>query len=190
MILFWGREGGRSGVQTKKRNMPASHASEGGPEGCGGAHSSGQHRRPAASDADQRNADNPTAGQSVSPAQTKFGSAVLASLAKPSVANTNFGQTKFGETKTKFGKTKFGQHHILGWGESSGGRLSSSGPRMGRAPKGWGPSDEAQRVGGPKFHFFPSPATIFFRSSLLVEFGWCLKRRGPEMWTLGVLGLS
>ena len=48
----------------------------------------------------------------------------------------------------------------------------------------------------PKFSlFFHSPATIFFLSSLslggpFVEFRWCLKRRGPEMCTFVVLGLS
>ena len=41
--------------------------------------------------------------------------------------------------------------------------------------------------------FFPFPATIFFLSSLGVlplNFWWCLKRRGPQMCTFGVLGLS
>ena len=52
-------------------------------------------------------------------------------------------------------------------------------------------------MGGPKFRaffFFPFPATIFFLLSLswgpFVEFWWCLKRRGREMCTFGVLGLS
>ena len=58
-------------------------------------------------------------------------------------------------------------------------------------PKGWGPKGWE----GPTFRaFFPSPATMFFVSSSLegpfVEFWWCLKRRGPEMFTFGVLGLS
>ena len=39
---------------------------------------------------------------------------------------------------------------------------------------------------------FPSPAPIFalFVWGLLVEFWWCLKRRGARMFTFGVLGLS
>ena len=55
---------------------------------------------------------------------------------------------------------------------------------------------EAPKGGGPKISrfFFPPPATIFFLLSLswgpFVEFWWCLKRRGPEMCTFGVLGLS
>ena len=78
------------------------------------------------------------------------------------------------------------------------------GPRRVGAPKGGGPKPRRvghrkvghRRVGGPKFRaFFPLPATIFFLSSLswgsfrgiLVGF---LKRRGPEMCTFGVLGLS
>ena len=50
--------------------------------------------------------------------------------------------------------------------------------------------------GPPKISrfFFPLPPQNSFFSSLsgglLVEFWWCLKRRGPEMCTFGVLGLS
>ena len=64
-------------------------------------------------------------------------------------------------------------------------------PRKSGAPKGG-----AQKGGGPKISrfFFPPPATIFILLSLswgpFVEFWWCLKRRGPEMCTFGVLGLS
>ena len=52
-----------------------------------------------------------------------------------------------------------------------------------------------RRVGSPKFRaFFPSPVQNSFFSSLsgglLVEFRWCLKRRGAQMCTFGVLGLS
>ena len=51
------------------------------------------------------------------------------------------------------------------------------------------------RVGGQKFAlFYPLPPQFsFFLLSLgclVVEIGWCLKRRGPEMCTFGVLGLS
>ena len=72
------------------------------------------------------------------------------------------------------------------------------------APKGGGPNPEqvgapkggAPKGGGPKFRvfFFPlPPQNLFFSSSLgvfFVEFGWCLKHRGPQMCTFGVLGLS
>ena len=85
--------------------------------------------------------------------------------------------------------------------------LQGGAPKDG-APKGGGPKEGAPKEGGPKgvggpkgggpkisrMIFFPSPATIFFLSSLswglLVEFWWYLKRRGPEMSTFGVLGLS
>ncbi len=58
-------------------------------------------------------------------------------------------------------------------------------------PKGWG----ARRVGGPKFHAFFSLSRRKLHSflplwGLLVEFWWCLKRRGAQMCTFGVLGLS
>ena len=58
------------------------------------------------------------------------------------------------------------------------------------APKGGHP-----RVGHrPIRAFFPFPPQFsFFLPSLgglLVEFWWCLKRRGPLMCTFGVLGLS
>ena len=78
----------------------------------------------------------------------------------------------------------------------------------GGGPEGGGPNPEKvgprrveprrvepRRVGSPKFRafFFPPPATIFFLLSLscgpFVEFRWCLKRRGPALCTLGVLGL-
>ena len=82
---------------------------------------------------------------------------------------------------------------LLGWGPKGGGpKPRKVGPRR-VGPGRVGPP----RVGGPKFRAFfpPPPATIFFLSSLswgsfrgiLVGF---LKRRGPEMCTFGVLGLS
>ena len=54
---------------------------------------------------------------------------------------------------------------------------------------------EARRVGGPKFRAFFSLSRHKFRSfllsgGLLVEFWWCLKRRGAQMCTFGVLRLS
>ena len=70
------------------------------------------------------------------------------------------------------------------------------GAPKGGAPKGGAPKGGAPKGGGPKIlrFFFPPPATIFFLLSLswgpFVEFWWCLKRRGPEMCTFGVLGLS
>ena len=75
----------------------------------------------------------------------------------------------------------------------------------GRGPKGWGPKHRrrvgarkggGQKGGGPKISrfFFSSPAArfvLFFPLwGLLVEFWWCLKRRGAQMCTFGVLGLS
>ena len=63
-------------------------------------------------------------------------------------------------------------------------------PRVG--PRRVGP----RRVGAQNFaFFFPCPAAkfvLFFPlwGGLLVEFWWCLKHRGAQMCTLGVLGLS
>ena len=72
-------------------------------------------------------------------------------------------------------------------------------------PKGRGPDQEkvraprvgVRRVGARRRRaqnfafFFPSPAPIslfFSLSGGLVEFWWCLKRRGPEMCTFGLSG--
>ena len=58
------------------------------------------------------------------------------------------------------------------------------------------PKGGALKGVGPKISrfFFPPPATVSLFlclfGCLLVEFWWCLKRRGPEMCTFGVLGLS
>ena len=92
----------------------------------------------------------------------------------------------------KFGHTAFGQFFFLvGWWA---GRVL--GARRGDGPKGWGPEPRkggARRVGGPKFRaFFFSllPEISFFLLSLgglLVEFWWCLKRRGAQMCALVVL---
>ena len=71
----------------------------------------------------------------------------------------------------------------------------------GWAPEGWGrkggaPKGGLRRVGGPKFRAFSSLSRHRFTLSVslwvsfLVEFWWCLKCRGPEMCTFGVLGLS
>ena len=54
---------------------------------------------------------------------------------------------------------------------------------------------EGRRVGGPKFRAFFTvpPQNSFFPSlsgGLLVEFCWCLKRRGAQMCTFGVLSVS
>ena len=59
-----------------------------------------------------------------------------------------------------------------------------------------GPKGGAPKGGGPKISrfFFPLPPQFsFFSPSLggpFVEFWWCLKRRGREMCTFGVLRLS
>ena len=57
------------------------------------------------------------------------------------------------------------------------------GPRSG-SPQGGAPKGGLPKIS--RFFFFSFPAPIFFHSSLF----WCLKRRGPEMFTFGVLGLS
>ena len=84
-----------------------------------------------------------------------------------------------------------------GGGPKGGGpNPEKVGPRKVGAPKGGAQKGGAQKGGGPKISrfFFPSSATIFHLLSLswgpFVEFWWCLKRRGPEMCTFGVLGLS
>ena len=72
-------------------------------------------------------------------------------------------------------------------------------PRRVEAPKGGGPNLEKvgpRRMGSPKFRafFFPLPPQFsFFLLSFrgpFVEFWWCLKRRGRQLCTFGVLGLS
>ena len=82
-----------------------------------------------------------------------------------------------GQTQKKWGPEGWGPE---GWG-----------------PEGWGPEGGGPERWGPKISrfFFHSPATVFFffSPSLLVffvEFWWCLKRRGAQMCTFGVLGLS
>ena len=67
---------------------------------------------------------------------------------------------------------------------SSEGWAPKGGPRR-VGPEGWGAQNFAL--------FLPFPATVSLflcLSGLLVEFWWCLKRRGPEMCTFGVLWLS
>ena len=107
---------------------------------------------------------------------------------------TNFGQTRFGQTK-------FGQHHILvlkvGWEAGSGGRWSGSGPRRGKASKGEGPEPRNMRPKGQPEGweaqnvalFFPLPPQFSFclpsLGGLLVEFWWCLRRRGLKCASLG-----
>ena len=81
----------------------------------------------------------------------------------------------------KGGPRRVGGPNLERWGPEGWG------PEL-LGPKGWGPEGGAQNFA----LFFPSPATIFFLSSLswgsfrgiLVGF---LKRRGPEMCTCGVL---
>ena len=81
-----------------------------------------------------------------------------------------------------------------GWAKPRKSGAQKGGSREGCGPEGWGP--EGWDESAPNFAlFFPSPATMFalFVLSLgvlLVEFWWCLKRRGPQMCTFGVLGLS
>ena len=81
-----------------------------------------------------------------------------------------------------------------GWGPEGWGP-------EGWGPEGWGPEGWGPEGWGPEGWgaqnlslFSPLPPQNSFFSSLsggfLVEFWWCLKRRGPEMCTFGVLGLS
>ena len=64
------------------------------------------------------------------------------------------------------------------------------------APKGGAPKGGAPQGGRPKISRFFSLSRHNFLSffslsgGLLVEFWWCLKRWGPEMFTFGLLGLS
>ena len=104
-----------------------------------------------------------------------------------------------------------------GWGPEGWGP-EGWGPEgwalKGEGPKGGGPNVEKveprrveprrveprrvepRRVGAQNFalffSLFPPQFSFFFLSLgvLFVEFWWCLKRRGPEMCTFGVLGLS
>ena len=107
-------------------------------------------------------------------------------------ANFDFGQFRFPpiSTSANFDFGQFGLRPIF-W-------MLNFWPTMGGAPKGEGvgPNLEkvgARRVGAPNFTlFFPSPATVFIPPSLggpFVDFGWSLKRRDPEMCTIGVLWL-
>ena len=97
-----------------------------------------------------------------------------------------------------------GRHSV---GPSNGGAPTGGGPNLEKVgprrvgprrvgPKGWSPEGwSPEGWGAQNFAlFFPSSGTIFFLLSLswgpFVEFWWCLKRRGPEMCTFGVLGLS
>ena len=85
-------------------------------------------------------------------------------LANPILANPFLDRKGWGPNPEKIGPRRVGQE---GWG-----------------PEGWG----AQNV----VFFFPSPAAkfiLFFSGGLLVELWWCLKRRGAQMCTFGILGL-
>ena len=84
------------------------------------------------------------------------------------------------------------------WGPEGGPK---GGSPKGGGPKGGGPKGGGPKGGGPKGGgaqnfalFFPLlPQNSFFSSlsgGLLVEFWWCLKRRGAQMCTFGVLWLS
>ena len=128
---------------------------------------------------------------------------------------TNYG-TKFGQTK--FGQPHFsckgGVGPVRARGgpgrapsrEGAEGRARMVGPKPrnmrpeGWRPKRWGPSGGASRVGslrlgpegweGQNFAFFSLSRHNFLSFFLFLGSFWCLKRRGPEMCTFGVLGLS
>ena len=109
--------------------------------------------------------------------------------ARSTSANFDFGQFDF----CQFLDVEFWDDKVWGpqgWGPK-GWRPK---PRKSGAPKG-GAQKGAQKGGRPKFSlFFPLLRHNFLYSSLswgpFVEFCWCLKCRGPEMCTFGVLGLS
>ena len=82
-------------------------------------------------------------------------------------------------------------------GGAKGGGPKGVGPTQKKwGPEGWGPEGWGHEgVGARNFAlFFPLPPHNSFFSSvsggLLVEFWWCLKRRGAQMCTFGVLWLS
>ena len=84
-------------------------------------------------------------------------------MAVAAAAETDFGQTDFGQKQlTDFGQTCFeGGGGLEGWGPEMGG------PKLERAPKGWGP----EKVRGPKFRAFSS-------LSRHVSFSLCLRWPG------------
>ena len=97
--------------------------------------------------------------------------------------------------------TRFGHPDLTNVGQSNFGQSNSGsgvchGPKGGaqtqknRAPKGGPPKGGAQNFA----LFFPSPIPIFaiflFPLCLSLIFGGVWKRRGRQMYTLGVLGLS
>ena len=118
------------------------------------------------------------------------------------MAETDFGQSDFGHPYwPSWGPEMCGPEGWgpEGWGpEGWGAEPRKSGPRKGGAPKGGGApkSGGPRRVGGPKFRAFLFPFPPPFRSfcvSLGVfswNFGGVWKRRGRQMCTFGVLGLS
>ena len=96
------------------------------------------------------------------------------------------------------GQTQWGPEGPEGWGPEGWGPEGwgpEGGPKGG-GPKGGGPKGGGPKGGGPKISRFFSPLppqNSFFSSlsgGLLVEFWWCLKRRGGQMCTFGVLWLS
>ena len=123
--------------------------------------------------------------------QSDFGHRYPTDFGQSDFGQSDFGQSDFGQTD--FGQTDFGQ--FLCFSVSPIGAPKGGAPKGG-APKGGVSKGGARRVGGPKFRafFFPVPPQNSFFSSLsgglLVEFGWCLKRRGAQMCTFGVLRLS
>ena len=97
----------------------------------------------------------------------------------------NFGTTKFGASKGGGGR------RVRGGGAKGKGGAPKGGAQKG-TQKGETRRVEPRRVRGPKFRAFFSLSRHnflpFFLSlgGLLVEFWWCLKRKGPEMCTFGL----
>ena len=125
--------------------------------------------------------------------QSNFGQSIFGhrGFGRPILAKANFGQSNFGQSN--FGQSNFGQSNYLA---NIFAKPRKSGGPEGWGPEGWGNEGWSPERWGPKISrlFFPLPPQFsFFSPSLLVffvEFWWCLKRRGAQICTFGVLGLS
>ena len=74
-------------------------------------------------------------------------------------------------------------------GGPKGGGPTGGGPKGG-GPEGWGAEGWGARNFALFFHLPPKNSSFSSLSGGLVEFQWCLKRRGAQMCTFGVLWLS
>ena len=114
--------------------------------------------------------------------------------------DADFGQTDFGHPYlTDFGQTDFGQNWCFSllayFFKNERTTRWKNKAWKNKHPKGAAPKGGAPKGGGPKIsRFFSLSATVSLflclSGCLLVELWWCLKRRNPQMCTVGVLGLS